>query len=122
MGDIIRDGLAGDPFVIGMAAFIGALLLGVLFCIIRAFQSDPKLPMEQCGGCGHQVRPVTTTPGSGGVELLLLLFFVVPGVFYSMWRHANRRKVCSFCESCDLVPIDSPRGRELATRYSRAVA
>jgi hypothetical protein len=53
------------------------------------------------------------------MELLLFLFFIVPGVIYGIWRLAARKDVCASCLSDSLVPINSPMGRTLANRAPR---
>jgi hypothetical protein len=73
----------------------------------------PKSAMI-CTRCGTIGAPKRYTPGSFGVELLLFLFLIVPGVIYGVWRLAARKWVCATCMADALVPIDSPRGRALA--------
>lgn len=67
-----------------------------------------------CTLCGYVGTPETITPGSIGIELLLWLFFLVPGLLYSLWRHASRGDGCHKCKNNKLVPLDSPIGRKLA--------
>jgi hypothetical protein len=67
-----------------------------------------------CTRCGHQGNPTSETPGSFILEVFLWLMFIVPGVIYSLWRLSKRRKVCRSCGSPELVPLDSPRGKQLS--------
>lgn len=39
-----------------------------------------------CPNCGFSGCPKTITKGSFSVELILWLFFILPGVDYSVWR------------------------------------
>jgi ribosomal protein L37E len=64
-----------------------------------------------CTRCGATAPPKKHTPGSIGVELLLWLLLILPGVLYSAWRLHARREVCSACGGTDLIPPDSPRAR-----------
>jgi hypothetical protein len=69
---------------------------------------------QVCKQCGTSAEPTSDTPGSILIELVLWLCFIVPGLIYSLWRHSKRRDVCRACHSPDLVPRDSPIGRQLA--------
>ena len=66
-----------------------------------------------CTSCGTQGQPMTHTPGSFLIEIVLWLFFIVPGLIYSIWRHTQRRKVCRACGAATMVPVSSPIGRRL---------
>lgn len=66
-----------------------------------------------CTNCGSLVSPQSKTPGSFWIELLLWLFFIVPGVIYSVWRLSSVRKECPKCGGRNLVPSDTPVGMRL---------
>ena len=66
-----------------------------------------------CPNCGAVGVPKTHTPGHFAIELLLWCFFLLPGLIYSVWRLAGRKKVCASCEAENMVPLNSPRGRKL---------
>lgn len=69
-----------------------------------------------CPGCG--TRGTGVTPGSLWVELALWCFFLLPGVFYSLWRLSNRNSACPACGG-RMIPVHTPRGRELAGHHER---
>lgn len=70
-----------------------------------------------CTDCGFAGSSKTVTPGTFGLELILWLFFIVPGVIYSVWRLTSRHEACCMCGSPKIIPADSPRARaELAAR------
>lgn len=71
-----------------------------------------------CVSCGSVGRPKVITKGSFILEVVLWLFFIVPGVIYSVWRLASKYQACPSCGSKEIVPLDSPRGRELASKYA----
>lgn len=73
-----------------------------------------------CAACGSTGIPKTDTPGSFLIELLLWCFFLLPGLIYSIWRIASRKKVCPLCKSAEMIPLDSPRGRKLDQDYGQA--
>lgn len=66
-----------------------------------------------CKSCGTIGNRKTMTPGSIGMELVLWLFFLLPGLIYSFWRHAGRYEGCGACGGRELVPVDSPVGRSM---------
>ena len=61
-----------------------------------------------CTACGYADEPVTVTPGSILIEVVLWLCLIVPGLIYSVWRIAARRDVCPACGGSSLIPIRSP--------------
>jgi hypothetical protein len=91
--------------------------------LIRASASMETLSVAQnriCSACGTAGDEKTVTRGSFLIELFLWCFFLVPGVIYSIWRSSSRLKVCRACGNAQLVPLDSPVGRELAEKYRSA--
>jgi len=71
-----------------------------------------------CAQCGCVGKGKSFTSGSLAIEVLLWLFFCFPGLIYSVWRIATRRIVCAACEADQLVPVNTPRGRELINRFN----
>jgi len=66
---------------------------------------------KYCTYCGCVDFPMFRQEGSGGVELLLWLTFIVPGIIYSIWRGSTRRWACPMCGNSSLIPLDSPRAK-----------
>lgn len=66
-----------------------------------------------CVVCGNVGKLKSETPGSMVIELILWLFFIIPGLIYSFWRLSSRKMVCAVCGSPNMVPVDSPRGKKL---------
>jgi hypothetical protein len=76
-----------------------------------------------CTQCGAITSPTRVTPGTVWITLVLLLFFIVPGIIYWLWRHSNTYSACRMCRSRNLVPTESPVGRDMiATRPSVAAS
>ena len=67
-----------------------------------------KFYCPSCGQVGNGVRHV---PGSIVLEIVLWLCFLMPGLIYSIWRHAATKKACRTCRQPGLIPVDSPRAR-----------
>ena len=70
-----------------------------------------------CAVCGSPTDGKRVTPGSLGLELLLWLFFLLPGIIYSAWRLASRRESCGVCGASEIVPVETPRGQMLAAQF-----
>lgn len=68
-----------------------------------------------CENCYYVGRTRIITKGSPVVEFLLWVFFIIPGIIYSMWMRITRFEVCPQCESQNIVPFNSPRGKKLFT-------
>ncbi|HYK53441.1 MAG TPA: hypothetical protein VEV38_07920 [Candidatus Eremiobacteraceae bacterium] len=71
--------------------------------------------MQICESCCFVGYPETKAAGGGFgcfVEGLLWLFFIIPGLIYTVWRMSTIKKVCPKCGS-HMIPLDSPRGRRL---------
>lgn len=71
-----------------------------------------------CTNCGFMGKPKSFTKGSILIELFLWLCFLVPGLIYSLWRLTSRYKACPKCKAPNMIPINTPRGRELLARYA----
>lgn len=79
-------------------------------------RSIPKSGLV-CSDCGHLGSPKSHTKGSLGVEILLWIFFLIPGLIYSVWRLSTRARVCGACGSPNVIPVTSPKGRELVQQF-----
>jgi len=43
-----------------------------------------------CANCGHLGDEKQVTKGSFGIEVILWLCFLIPGLIYSLWRLSSR--------------------------------
>jgi len=67
-----------------------------------------------CLNCGAVDRPKALVKGNMAIEILLWIFFIVPGLIYSIWRMTGGGgKVCRVCGSKDILPENSPKGRAM---------
>lgn len=66
-----------------------------------------------CNECGYVGSTKKGVKGSLGIELVLWLLMIFPGLIYSIWRLSTKHKVCAQCGSTSLIPVDSPRGKKL---------
>lgn len=56
------------------------------------------------------------TPGSFLTELILWVLFFPAGFIYTCWRSNNKGMECPYCNSRTMIPLDSPRGKELTKK------
>lgn len=70
---------------------------------------------KACKDCGTVAEPSTKTPGSIGIELVLWLCFLVPGLIYSIWRLSARHDACPACGSKRIVPASTPDGQRIVS-------
>ena len=73
-----------------------------------------------CTNCGSEGTPKTVHPGSLFAEIILWIFFLLPGLIYSTWRFINIHKACKVCGSQNLVPSDSPVGKKLKKDFEQS--
>lgn len=56
-----------------------------------------------CTNC--LTRPSTAAmKGNGWIEFALYLFYIVPGILYSIWRRSGPRNGCPTCGKATLIP------------------
>ncbi|MBL8316084.1 MAG: hypothetical protein JNK55_20295 [Rubrivivax sp.] len=65
-----------------------------------------------CTNCGHVGETKTLTKGHIAIELILWLCFLIPGIIYSVWRHASRVEVCPVCGNDKLLPKAAPMAQK----------
>lgn len=63
-----------------------------------------------CTACGYVGKAHSKTPGSTGVELILWICLIVPGLIYSVWRLCGRYPACPVCTNAHIIPRNSPLG------------
>lgn len=62
-------------------------------------------------------------PTLGVGELVVALGFIcAPALSYQLWRRKRRRSYCASCGSTEVVPHDSPRGRQIQASTSSSQA
>ena len=61
-----------------------------------------------CKKCGNLGPTKRIMKGSFAIELVLWLFFLLPGLIYSIWRLTTTGRGCSVCGSDDVIPANAP--------------
>jgi len=72
-----------------------------------------KIKELLCANCGYQGKPKLRVKGSFVIEVLLWLFFLLPGLIYSVWRLTTKQQVCPQCGNENMIPLDSPRAQQI---------
>jgi len=81
-------------------------LVAVIAYFIYA-NTRPKAKLF-CPACGTLAVPKQSRRGSIGVEIVLWLLLLVPGLIYSVWRLSGDTNACPACGARTLIPADSP--------------
>lgn len=71
-----------------------------------------------CERCGYWGSPKTKVKGNASLEILLWIFFLIPGFIYSLWRSTQAYKVCSHCGSEKVYLEDSYEGKEIIAKHN----
>lgn len=66
-----------------------------------------------CVQCGYVGKTKRVTKGSLLIEIVLWIAFIIPGILYSLWRLTTRYDACPSCGAATMIPVDSPKGREM---------
>jgi hypothetical protein len=81
------------------------------------------VPRYYCAPC-NTYFPNKGMKGSGWIEFVLYLCYIVPGIIYSIWRRSGSA-VCPKCKSATLIAVDAgthvkcPDCRELVLKDAR---
>lgn len=79
-------------------------------------QSIPRYA-KICRDCGTLNVDTAALPGSGWIEAVLWLSYLLPGLIYSIWRRSMRQRVCLACGKRELLQVDTPVGAALLKEY-----
>ena len=61
-----------------------------------------------CTTCGTVANPIYISHGSLFVGVVLVFFFILPGVFYLAWCRSKEHWACAKCKGVNIIPLDSP--------------
>ena len=95
-----------------------AMAVGVVFFIRAKAKKGTK--QFVCSNCGFVGKPKKKVKGSLLLEIVLWLLLIVPGIVYSFWRFTSKYKACPTCGAANLIPADSPKGKQLASQFTNA--
>lgn len=107
MSTELIEGISSLILIAALIAIPFILLLGLRW--ITGFSKKRRM---FCTTCGHEGEVRKELRGNFLIELLLWLFFLAPGLVYSVWRFASRRHRCPLCEAENMIPASSPEAIE----------
>lgn len=87
----------------------------ILITLIAAANAQKKFKKENyvCSSCGFVGFPEIKHKGSIWIEIILWLFFLVPGIIYSIWRVGSKFLRCPKCNGTTIIPTNTPIGQKL---------
>jgi hypothetical protein len=94
------------------------IIIGVGVGIAKLVGMGGGAAQKVCTQCYTVVTPKTITRGSFAIEIILWLCFWVPVLIYSFWRMTTRGEGCPLWGGMVLVPVESPRGKEIISGRS----
>jgi hypothetical protein len=98
------------------------IFFGIAFGVYKLFKggnSAGKIFADGqmiCPHCGTRGSPKQATKGSLGIEIVLWLCLIVPGLIYSIWRLASRYPACPACGQTGMISVYTPHGKQLAEK------
>ena len=66
-----------------------------------------------CKNCGEVSNAIIKTKGSIIIEIFLYLFYIIPGVLYTLYRVTNKYPICQHCESKEIILRNKRVGESL---------
>lgn len=96
-----------------MVGFLRSMTRITIYKSQNKFMSSKILVCTQCGYIGE---PKGKFKGSGCLAVFLWIFFLIPGLIYTIWILSSRHKICPVCKSRNLIPADSPKGKEALSK------
>lgn len=105
------------PFIVSLIITIGVfVIIGKM--ILNVFAPGLFNPKMLCLKCHHNGKVKTVTPGSILIEIILWICLILPGIIYSLWRVSKKAKLCAMCDSSDVVPLGSPKAKEILSKMA----
>ena len=88
-----------------------------------------------CTNCGEQAIPKTYVKGSGAIDILLWviflvvllwfgiigLLFLIVSLVHSIWRSGSRYKACPKCKTPNMIELDSPAAQQLLKKQEKEI-
>lgn len=68
-----------------------------------------------CKNCNLTVYPIPKRRGNTLLQVILFLFFIIPGIIYTIWRLGGYKIVCPRCKKSNLVEMATKEKPKVAT-------
>lgn len=93
-----------------LSLFIIGVCIGLIYLAVKRHQK--QMEPRFCVRCHYRGKPKMKMKGSPGIELILWICFIIPGLIYTTWRSSSRTQACPECWSMEMIPVTSPRAKE----------
>ena len=82
----------------GMAMFLHISFIILYPIVFYKLSAKKKIMQIRCPNCKYEGQGKFIIKGSFGMEVVLWLCFLVPGIIYSVWRVTTKRFGCPQCD------------------------
>ncbi len=89
----------------GLAIGLFISFLFIYPLVFYNLAAQKKVMLIRCPNCKYEGQGKFITKGSFGMEVILWLFLIVPGLIYSVWRLSNKKWTCPQCDFEHVVKI-----------------
>lgn len=73
-----------------------------------------------CKECNHAGKPRVHKKGDILLGLALLVVFLIPGIWYFIWRESTAQYSCPKCKSLGMIELNTAQGRRIYNRIKKA--
>ena len=119
VGAIVTNASDRSSSALGLGVVL--IVIAIVLGLVALFSPGPPPPPKYCADCGHIGASRVYDSGNDVTQILLVLLFVIPGVFYALWRRSMRYGGCRLCKSRRVMPLETPVAQE-ALRKMRAAS
>lgn len=86
-------------------AFAIVFIVFIAWPISFIFKVKKRFTKKECMICHELTIGKRKTRGSFVIEIFLWMLFIVPGIFYTLWRLSSNEFICTYCGSSYLKQI-----------------
>jgi hypothetical protein len=73
-----------------------------------------KIICRNCGNIGFSKEVIK---GSLWITIILLFFYILPGIIYEIWRGTTKVFCCPKCNSQSIIPANTPAARKIEEEF-----
>ena len=89
------------------------VLIAIAVWVISIALSYKEVVCKECAFTG---RIRKKNKENALITILLLLLGIIPGIIYIIWCQSNKSFECPLCSSKNVIPTDSPLGKQLVQK------
>lgn len=96
---------------------VAGVVVYFLYQIVSGYKDSGKSWV--CKACGYVGEAKSAVRGSLGIEIILWLCFIIPGLIYTVWRRGSEFNSCPTCGGNQMIPADSPIGKKIIAENNK---